>query len=293
MHARRRFLTWLGAIAVASCAGVAVLPRGVLADPLGPECSDATDSCEVVAEHPGSPDGSSGSEGSGGDSASEGGGSGGDAGGLSDCTSAVVDTDADTHPSAGARPAGDDYVLVVETCALPSGASVQSAEWLELGADGQLQIRAEVLAQRAIDRLHLPQPVMDTSPESKQLVHLPIWLAVTEASWEVQSATASVPGLTVTATATPVLASWSMGNGDSRKCTGPGTVWTPAAGETDSSPDCGYLYEQVTEADAEVTVTVTWEIRWSGGGESGSVPDMTTTAQTTWPVIESQSLVQR
>jgi hypothetical protein len=274
---------------------VAALPRTAMADDLGPDCSDDADACEVEVEVPGIPGGSDG--GGSGEGGTGGNGDGGDASadaeGLTDCTSSIVDTKADSHPLAGPRPDDGAYVLVVETCTTTSGSTVQTGEWLEQGADGQMQIRPEVLAQRAVDRLSLPRPVMNTSPDSKQLVMLPVWLAVTEASWEQQSASASVPGLTVTATATPVSASWSMGNGDTAECMVPGTPWTPAAGETEASPDCGYVYEQASEADLEVTVTVIWQVRWAGGGESGSVPDMTTTATTSWPVIESQSLVQR
>jgi hypothetical protein len=291
----QRLLRRLGLPAVAAAVLLAAAGEAARADLKPPQCSDDADSCEVVVEDPGIPGGSDG-ETTGEDDASDD-GSGGETGagdsGLTDCTSTIVDTDADSHPLAGPRPSGRPHVLVVETCTTPSGSTVQMGEWLELGADGQVQIRPEVLAQRAIDRLNLPQPIMHTSPETVQLVHLPIWLAVTEASWEAQSATASVPGLSVTATATPVSTQWSMGNDDTTTCTGPGTVWTPAAGETDASPDCGYHYEHASEQDLEVSVTVVWQIRWAGGGESGSVPDMTTTAQTTWQVIESQSLVQR
>lgn len=273
---------------------IVVLGQSALAGPLGPDCSDDADACEVEVEIPGIPggsDGGSGEDGTGGNGSGE--DSGADAGGLTDCTSNIVDTDADSHPLAGPRPEGGVYVLVVETCTTPSGSTIQSGEWLEQGADGQVRIRPEVLAQRAIDRLSLPTPVMNASPESMQLVQLPVWLAVTESSWEQQSASASVPGLTVTATATPVSASWSMGNGDSETCNGPGTAWTPASGETEASPDCGYVYEQASESGLRVAVTVVWQVRWSGGGASGTAPDMTTTSSATWPVIESQSLVQR
>lgn len=293
----RRLLARVSLSALAAAVLLAAVGQAAHADLQPPQCSDDTDSCEVGVEDPGIPGGSDGNEGSdGGGGAggnSDGGEAGADEGGLSNCTSSIVDTNADSHPLAGPRPAGGPYVLVVETCRTPSGSTVQTGEWLEQGADGQVQIRPEVLAQRAVDRLRLPQPVLNTSPESMQLVHLPVWLAVTEASWAQQSASASVPGMTVTATATPVSASWSMGNGDSKECTVPGTVWTPAEGETEASPDCGYVYEQASEADLHVSVTVVWQVRWAGGGASDSMPDMTTSAQTTWPVIESQSLVQR
>ena len=61
-------------------------------------------------------------------------------------------------------------------------------------------------------------------------VRLPVWLWVAPAAWQPQSKTAQVPGEPVTATATPVLASWPMGDGRTVTCHGPGIPY--AAGTT-------------------------------------------------------------
>lgn len=280
-------------------AHLVVAPQGAQANPWSPSCSDDADTCEVEAENPGS---EGGSDGSGGDEAGSGGGNGGggetaaDDNGLTDCTSSIVDTKADSHPLAGPRPSGGPFVLVVETCRTPSGSTVQTGEWLEQGADGQVQIRPEVLAQRAVDRLQLPAPQIAASPEEYQLVRLPTWLWLEGDSWSAQSASASVPGLTVTATATPVKATWDMGDGSTVVCEDAGTPWTPAFDAKDASPDCGHTYERSSarapSGEYEVSVVVEWAVSWSGGGQSGTGPGMTTTAQVSWQVAESQATVQ-
>ena len=59
------------------------------------------------------------------------------------------------------------------------------------------------------------------------------------------------------------------------------------------SPDCGHTYTQPSSDDLRAQVTVNWEVTWSGGGEAGTVPEMTTTASVSWPVVESHALVTR
>jgi hypothetical protein len=293
----QRLLRRLGLPAFAAAVLLAAAGEAARADLKPPQCSDDADSCEVVVEDPGIPGGSDG-ETTGEDDASDD-GSGGETGagdsGLTDCTSTIVDTDADSHPLAGPRPSGRPHVLVVETCTTPSGSTVQTGEWLELGANGQVQIRPEVLAQQAIDRLDLPQPQIAASPEEYQLVRLPTWLWLEGDSWAVQSASASVPGLTVTATATPVKAVWDLGDGTTVECDA-GTPWTTEYDAKDASPDCGHTYTRssahVPGGEYEVSVVVEWAVSWSGGGETGTEPGMTTTADVTWQVAESQATVQ-
>ncbi|MFT3889629.1 MAG: hypothetical protein QM713_15910 [Arachnia sp.] len=63
-----------------------------------------------------------------------------------------------------------------------------------------------------------------------------------------------------------------MGNGDTVKC-GKGTPWSSArtrGGSNVASPDCGYVYEAMGRYT--VTATSSWEVVWSGGGQSGTMP---------------------
>jgi hypothetical protein len=85
-----------------------------------------------------------------------------------------------------------------------------------------------VLAQMARRYLPLPPPGIQTSPaaSSDQIVNVPTWLWVDPATWGPRSATASVPNESATATAVPVMVTWTMGDGSQVVCRGPGTpIW--------------------------------------------------------------------
>ncbi|MCA1684101.1 MAG: hypothetical protein LC708_03110 [Actinobacteria bacterium] len=155
----------------------------------------------------------------------------------------------------------------------------------------------EVLARQARSMLTLPDVLIRVSPAGDQLVGLPSWLAVDPASWQTRSATASVPGVSVTATARPVTATWLMGDGNSVVCHGPGTVWRPGWDPAAASPDCGYRYVRSSAgapgAAFPVTVTISWQVSWAGAGQSGTVPGLTTTGGVRLRVAESQTVITR
>ena len=153
-----------------------------------------------------------------------------------------------------------------------------------------------MLAQLAIRYLRLPDPVIRSSPApgALQLTRLPVWLWVAANAWKPQSKTAQVPGESVTAAATPVSAAWSMGNGTTVTCKGPGTPYgggNPAA----ASPTCGYTYDRSSAGQPRgayrVTVTITWDITWHGtGGAGGALAPLETVAAAEFRVAESQAL---
>ena len=192
---------------------------------------------------------------------------------------------------AGERPT-DEHQLMGRSCTDPeTGTTLTGADWVLVGEDGTPAVDPAVLAAQAVDSLQLPKPQIAASPEAAQLVRLPVWLWLEGTSWSSQSASASVPGLTVTAIAVPVEASWAMGDGTTVTCSGPGTVWEQGLDPEAESPDCGHVYTRPASTELTVEVTVDWEVTWSGGGESGSVPGMVTTASVSWPVIESHALM--
>ncbi|WP_257900981.1 hypothetical protein [Saccharothrix obliqua] len=149
------------------------------------------------------------------------------------------------------------------------------------------------LADTARSRLQLPSVVIAASPVGDQLVHLPTWLWLSS-GWSEVSATASVPGVSVAATAKPISVSWSMGDGSTVTCAGAGTPYTAGADPRATSPDCGHVYHRSSAGQPEeefpVTVTVRWVVTWSGAGQGGTFPDMTTTGGTSFRVVESQAL---
>ena len=95
-------------------------------------------------------------------------------------------------------------------------------------------VTAAQLAQEAIRRLQLlgPEIGMAPPPTSTGLVGVPVWLwtAVTPATWGPTSATASVPGLSVTATARADHIVWDMGDAHSVTCANPGTPYRQSLG---------------------------------------------------------------
>ena len=192
----------------------------------------------------------------------------------------------------GCAPAG--CTLTAQTLACPIG--VGGAAQPPAGGAPPVLPAPGVLAELAVKYLRLPDPVIRSSPApgALQLTQLPVWLWVAAGAWQPQSKTAQVPGEAVTATATPVAAVWSMGDGATVACKGPGTVFgggNPAA----ASPTCGYTYDQSSAGQPggayPVTVTITWDITWHGdGGAGGVLAPLQTVAAAQFRVAESQAL---
>ncbi|WP_223145088.1 hypothetical protein [Actinotalea subterranea] len=191
----------------------------------------------------------------------------------------------------------DGAIYVVTCSGLPFGGSGGGWTWLATTPPGfgDVGITPAQMAQRAVDQMRLTGPAIHLTIASDQtgLVGVPVWLwtDVTPTTWGPNSATASVPGLSVTARAQATQIVWDMGDGNTRVCTGPGTPYSDGAVR---SPTCDYQYERSSAGlpdDAyPVTATTTWEVTWSGGGTSGSLT-VTRTSATTVRIGELQVLV--
>ncbi|SES36093.1 hypothetical protein [Actinokineospora terrae] len=149
------------------------------------------------------------------------------------------------------------------------------------------------LAQMARKQLRLPSPSIAANPAGDQLVNLPTWMWLS-GGWGPVSATASVPGVSVTAVATPTSVTWATGDGSTVTCTGAGTPYKAGTDPKAPSPDCGHVYRRSSASQPgqayPVTATVHWTVTWSGAGQGGTFPDMTTTGNATFRVAESQAL---
>lgn len=150
------------------------------------------------------------------------------------------------------------------------------------------------LAEQADQELRLPAPAIELSPSGQQLVNLPTWLSLGSGSWGARSASASVPGVSVTATATPRSVSWSLGDGHAVTCAGPGTAYTASASPRGPSPTCGFTYRNSSAAQSgamfTVNATVRWSVNWAGAGQHGTFAGLTTTSAVRVPVAESEAL---
>jgi len=191
----------------------------------------------------------------------------------------------------GCVPAGCN--ITVQTLACPVGVGGAALP----GGPAPVMSAPGVLAQLAVRYLRLPDPVIRSSPApgALQLTRLPLWLWVAANAWQPQSKTAQVPGESVTATATPVSEAWSMGDGTTVTCKGPGTPYAAGDNPSAASPTCGYTYDQSSAGQPggafRVTVTITWDVTWQGaGGAGGVLAPLQTVAAAEFQVAESQAL---
>jgi len=200
----------------------------------------------------------------------------------------------DPHPPAFVKPpAGADPesgAVYMRTCS-KMGNLDESVDPVWLDFRDVPFLRA--LLQKAMDELHLPQPVIRTNPATSapQVVFVPTWLWVDAAVWHDYTATAAVPGLSLSVTAAPVSVTWQTGDGASVTC-GPGTVWEPGTDPAAASADCGHTYTTSSRQTGTFTLTasITWRVTWAGGGASGTEPAMTSTSSVQVRVVESSVL---
>jgi hypothetical protein len=192
------------------------------------------------------------------------------------------------------------------TCVdLSTGTMVTRTEWLSQAATGTAvpAVDPRVLAAAAERSIHLPAPNLHFNPSGSAVVNLATWLWVDPASWQPQSVSASAGGVTSTAVATPHSVSWSMGDGSTVVCAGPGTVYDLSLPPASQQTSCSYVYAQSSAAQPspdgdpndgsfEVTATVDWSVTWSAVGAPGGgvLPDLTTSATVPLRVEQVESL---
>jgi hypothetical protein len=188
-----------------------------------------------------------------------------------------------THQSGGSREGFGKRVWLDSP---PAGAS---------GGAGP-RLSPQQVAVEAVAHLRLPVPEIVTNPavSAQNLVGVPVWLWISRGAWAARSATAAVPGVRVTATATPAQVTWRTGDGAGLTCAGPGTPWTAGTTPTAASPDCGHTYTASSAAAPagrfRLTATITWAVTWVGAGRSGALPALSTADSVRLRVGESQAL---
>jgi hypothetical protein len=194
-------------------------------------------------------------------------------------------------PPPGRGPSGGWYV---QMCQLTNGVSSDVPSWF----DAPPGVDVAAVARQAMAQLRLPSPEIRTSPSSAApvLVYVPVWLWLSHDSFVSRSATASVPGLSITATATAQRVRWETGDGDVEVCTDAGTAWRTGMDPQAPSPTCGHTYlpESTNTSSgsfvARLRATVTWSVSWAGGGATGTVPDLATTSTVNLRVVLSRSV---
>lgn len=117
-------------------------------------------------------------------------------------------------------------------------------------------------ARFALDRIRFEAPAPRLSPESRQIVGVPTWLAVTSTLGYPDATAQAGP---VWASVRPVFrdATWVMGDGTTVVCGDVvDAVWEPGRPVESQSSGCTHVYETVSGGGHRASVTVTWEILW-------------------------------
>ena len=191
----------------------------------------------------------------------------------------------------GAGPAYDDWVAVLAQ----GGTFVPQPQPEDLLPE---------LYERVVQQLPTPVPRIapaDWMPERWTYVHLPtfFWVDQSQGQWAPVEASASVPGLTVTARAVPerLVVHPGDGSGDIT-CEGAPPAFVQGRDDPESFAGCEHAYRDSSAMAASgdafpVTVDVIWHATWSASnGESGDLGTVSTTSETRLlPVAEIQALV--
>lgn len=158
--------------------------------------------------------------------------------------------------------------------------------WVPTGTDAPAAptIDPEAVARRAVDSMRLAGPdVASPRAAGKYVVGMPMWMWVEQGptTYGPNTASATAGGVTVTATAKVSSITWTMGDGATVTCNGPGTPYAASQGKADS-PDCGHRYALPSTGQKggtyRGTATATWGVEWeaTGVGDAGQFTETRT-----------------
>lgn len=171
-------------------------------------------------------------------------------------------------------------------------------EWLSTPPAGVMTLTPAQAAAALVKTFKLEGIAIGstTKASGKGAVGLPVWLWVenqTPLSFGPYVESATLGGVTVTATAKVANIAYSMGDGQTVVCANAGTPYAKGYGNTDS-PTCGHRYSQMSPGDGAqpygVTATSNWEVMWTSSGGGGGVIGTTTQSQTQIRVGELQAV---
>ncbi|WP_409239751.1 ATP/GTP-binding protein [Streptomyces sp. PA5.6] len=146
----------------------------------------------------------------------------------------------------------------------------------------EIEVDPEALARQAVDSMLLTGPrIASPRAAGTYTVGVPMWMWVdpSPTTFGPNTASASLAGVTVSATAKVSSIRWSMGDGQSVTCRGAGTKYKASYGMA-KSPDCGHRYRTASSDRASGrfrgTATATWAVQWhvTGGGETGEFTEV-------------------
>jgi uncharacterized Zn-finger protein len=190
----------------------------------------------------------------------------------------------------GPGPNGETGYWALDICNGPNGPIPHPPVWIEVAQPGTPATPGTntvttpppvVVAQQAVKQIDLPSTGIEMAPPttSPQLVNVSTWLWLDAATWKTYTATASIAGVSATATATPEKVIWNMGDGNAVTCDGPGTPYDPS--QPNATTTCSYTWSAPSNTQTggvyQVTATIEWQVTWTavgaaGGGNLGLVP---------------------
>jgi hypothetical protein len=154
-------------------------------------------------------------------------------------------------------------------------------------------------AQNKVSRLVNSLLLRTAPPSDKMVVTVGTWFWIPRAAWKPVSVTAWIPTqagpISVTTTATPHTITYTPGDGRQPvTCAGPGTPWTPRAGDRTRSA-CMYTYSRASHNQRgryfRAAMHVTWRVTWrSSLGIAGRLPNVRTGSALNARVLELQAL---
>jgi hypothetical protein len=159
------------------------------------------------------------------------------------------------------------------------------------------------LAQQAAASFRLPLPSGHRSPsESVRYKGVPFtWVNLwtyfwTDATtWRTLSAAARAGGVWARVIARPVSLTFDPGDGSPAvSCAGPGHPWVNTDGNAAPAGGCGFRYRDVTDRTITSTQTITWQLTWTGSGNtSGTLAQRSTSTSAQLRVMQIQVVTTR
>jgi hypothetical protein len=179
--------------------------------------------------------------------------------------------------------------------------------WSATEPAGPATVDPAVLAEQALRTLTIPAPTTGRYPAGTMqdgqpftVVNAYTWFWTDPGSFRALTARADAGGVWVQVEVTPTALSFTPGDGAAAvSCPGPGEAWQRSDGVWAPSPaGCHYRYphSSISQPDRQVTATygINWSVAWtSSTGASGTLPDLTTSSDSTFAVAEVQAVVTR
>ena len=118
---------------------------------------------------------------------------------------------------------------------------------------------------------------------------MPTWFWVTD-PWQPLQASATLDTVTSTVVATPTSLTFTLDDGTSFTCDGPGTPYDTTRDPADQQSTCTHTFER--SGAVVVTATVTYATHWTANtGVGGDLDDLARTTTVPITVEEAQAVI--